>query len=278
MVKIIADTTSCISVEDAKKWGIPYIPQIIVFGNDSYRDDTEMDSDAFLKRLRASSSLPKTAAPPPPLYYPVFEELKTNGETGIVICPSNEVSGTIRSALTAAAEFPDVDIRVIDSYTIGTGLGSIVLNAKQWADAGLSGDEIAARIEEMRTRQKTYFVVDTLEYLYKGGRIGAARALMGSVLQVKPILFFYKQASAAESQRTRKKALARLGELVLSDCAKDGTVNLAMMHADALESANKLSDYFKSQLGLTDIPIRKVPPALIVHAGPGVVAVSYFTK
>jgi len=119
MIKIVADTTSGISPEKARELGIAYIPQIIIFGDEAYRDDTEIDNVTFLQKLRSSPVLPKTAAPQPPLYTPIFEEYGKPGNTIIVICPSAEVSGTVRSATVAAQDFPGADIRILDTKTIG---------------------------------------------------------------------------------------------------------------------------------------------------------------
>lgn len=279
MIKIVADTLSCISLEEAQKLGIYYIPQIIVFGEETFRDDTEMDAITFLKRLRASSSLPKTAAPPPALYTPIFRELSEQGHTIIVIAPSAQVSGTYRSASVAAQDFPNADIRVIDTLLIAGGLGAVVKQALRWAEAGLSPDEVVQKIEEMSKRHQLYFVVDTLEYLYKGGRIGAAKALFGSLLQVKPILTLRDgHTEAAESQRTHKRAIARLKEIVLSDCPRDPEAHLCVMHGDAEELARSIAAEMSTHLGVPveSIPIYDMTPAILVHAGPGVVAMAYF--
>jgi DegV family protein with EDD domain len=191
MTHLVADTLSCISVPDAKSLGLAYLPQIIIFGDESYRDDTEMDSETFISRLKASSVLPKTSAPYPSLYHPFFEKMAPSAEPILVICPSKLISGTVRSAETAAADFPNLDIRIIDTGTIGSALGSIVRKAVEWQKAGWTADEIEAGIKELSLRSRTYFLVDTLEYLHKGGRIGAAQALVGSMLQMKPILYIH---------------------------------------------------------------------------------------
>lgn len=279
MVTIVADTTSSIPVPQAQELGIPYIPQIIVFGNETYRDDTEMDSKTFLKRLRESSNLPKTAAPPPALYHPIYEKYTQDGNTVVVLTPSADVSGTFRSAEVAAADFPGRDIRVVDTRTIGSGLASIVLEAHRWAKEGLDADTIIERVKDMSKRERVYFVVDTLEYLYKGGRIGGAKMLVGSLLQVKPILQFMNgRTEPVESQRTKRRAMARLRELVYSECPHHDGALLTIMHGDAEEEAQALVDEFKTQLGISSIRIYDLPPAILVHAGPGVIGVSYFTE
>jgi DegV family protein with EDD domain len=279
MVTIIADTTCNLPREEARKLGIPFLPQIIIFGEESYRDDTEIDTQTFLKKLKASSTLPKTAAPPPALYTPIYKELIEKGDTIIVITPSAELSGTMRSAMVAAQDFPGADIRVIDTRTIAGGLTSIVLCAVKWAKEGLDANEIEKRVRDLIKRQRIYFLVDTLEYLFKGGRIGGAQALFGSILQVKPILTLRDgKTESVETQRTKHKALARFNEIILSECPKGTDAMLAVNHADAEKEANELASFFAKALGIKveDIPIYELPPAIVVHAGPGVIAVNFF--
>ena len=277
MIHIIADTTSSIPVAQAEELGIAYLPQIIIFGNQSYRDDNEIDTATFLKRLRTSTTLPQTAAPPPVLYNPIYQKLGTKGNTLIVLCPSTDLSGTYRSATVAAADFPDADIRIIDTRTIASGLGSIVLQALQWAKEGQDADTLVANIQEMSRRSRSYFLVDTLEYLYKGGRVGGAKMLFGSLLQVKPILMLKDgHTEPAETQRTKRRALTRIKELVAENFPRHHPAHLTISHGDAEEEAHKLAEELKTELGLSEVPVYEMPPAIIVHAGPGVLAVSFF--
>jgi DegV family protein with EDD domain len=278
MIKIITDTTSGLPLDVARAHDIPVLPQIIIFGEETYRDDTEMDTRMFLQKLRASPTLPKTAAPPPALYNPIFEQLLAEGyRTIICLHPSSELSGTVRSALTAAQDFPGADIRVVDTRTVAAPLATVVLLAARWAREGVDADTIIARVQDTLARQRVYFVVDTLEYLHRGGRIGGAQALLGGLLQVKPILTLRDgRVEPFEQQRTQKRALARLRELVLGECPRTPESYLAVMHADAEATARELAADFSAQLGIPDIPIYELPPAIVTHAGPGVLAVSYF--
>jgi DegV family protein with EDD domain len=279
MIKIIADTTSVIEPEEAQGLGIVLIPQIIIFGDKSYRDDNEITTDEFLSKLKTSPTLPKTAAPPPALYTPIFEQISKDKDTAIVICPSVNVSGTYRSATVAAQDFPDADIRVIDAYTIGPALGTLVTKAKQWADTGIDAQTIIDRINFAKKHNIIYFYVNTLEYLQKGGRIGSAQALLGSILQVKPILAFKDgQVSPFETQRTKNRAMARMAELVTTQCPHNTSSQLTVFQADAMEDAIKLRAGFADFINIDTVRITKLPPAIIVHAGPGVVAVSFFTE
>ncbi len=277
MVRIITDTTSGLPLDVAEACGVLVLPQIIIFGEELYRDDTEMDTRAFLENLRGSSVLPKTAAPPPALYDPIYEQLVTEGETIICLHPSSELSGTVRSATVAAQDWPDADIRVVDTRTIAGPLASIVLLAAGWASEGLDGDVIVERVEDLTARQRIYFVVDTLEYLHKGGRIGGAQALIGGLLKVKPILTLRDgRVEPFEQQRTARRALTRLRDLVMDECPRHADSHLCVMHADAEAEARSLADGFSAALNLSQVPIYELPPAIVVHGGPGILAASFF--
>lgn len=277
MIRIVADTTSTISPREAAELGISYIPQIIIFGEQAYRDDNEITSKEFLEKLKKSTSLPKTAAPPPILYHPVYEQFSKQNDTIIVICPSQKVSGTYRSAADAALEFPEADIRVVDTQTIGPALGTLVKKAVEWANEGRSAEFIVETIENLGKKVRIYFYVDTLEYLYKGGRIGTATALVGGLLQVKPILLFKDgQVNPFDKQRTKKNALARIVELIKSECPPSQEAHLSILEADAMQDAEALKKEFTESLKIHSIEIADLPPAIIVHAGPGVVAASFF--
>lgn len=277
MTKIVADTTSGLPLDLAAHLGIPMIPQLVIFGEQTFRDDTELTSADFLKKLKASSILPKTAAPPPALYTPIFAEAAKAGETVIVVAPTAKMSGTVRSAETARADFPAADIRIIDTLTIAGCLGSLVLAAQDLAQKGKSADEIEAAIRALIPRARTYFVVDTLEYLQKGGRIGAARALLGELLQVKPILQIKDgQAAPFAQERTKKRATGRLIEITAEQSAGSPNPYLCVMHIDAEDEAETICERLSSRLGVKNIPVYVLPPAIVTHAGPKTLAVGFF--
>ncbi len=277
MVTIVADTTAGLPRETTARLGIPLIGQIVVFGEESFRDDTEIDSATFLKRLKSAKELPKTAAPSPALYNPIYEDAKRRGDSVIVIAPSNKVSGTVRAATVAAQDFPGLDVRVVDSLSIAGNLGSLVLMAQEWAKKGADADTIVNWLNYWIGRGRIYFLVDTLEYLQKGGRIGGAKALLGELLQVKPILTIREgQVEPFEQQRTKKRAVARLVEIVEEQCPKNSGAHLCVMQADAKDEAGLLAADLRSRMNLKDVPVYELPPAIIVHGGPGVMAVGFF--
>ncbi|KAA0282430.1 MAG: DegV family protein [Chloroflexi bacterium] len=277
MTIIVADTTCGLPRDLLAKRGIPTVPQVVIFGEESFHDDKDLDTAAFIQKLKASKTLPKTAAPEPPLYFPIFEEAKEKGESVVVVAPTGKASGTVRSAQTAAQEYPGVDIRVVDSLTISCNLGSLVLLADDMAKAGKSADEIVAKLNEMIPRGRIYFLVDTLEYLAKGGRIGGAKRLVAELLEVKPILQVKDgQVEAFEQQRTKKRALARLVEVVTEQCPGGESAHLCVLQVEAEKEAEALVEELKSKVNVPHIPIYELPPAIVVHAGPHAMGVGFF--
>jgi len=277
MTLIVADTTCGLPRDMLAQRGIPLIPQIVMFGEDSFHDDKEMDTITFLQKLKASKTLPKTSAPEPPLYFPIFKQAEEDGESVIVVAPTSKASGTVRSAQNAAAEFPKADIRVVDTLTISCNLGSLVLLADDMAKAGESADNIVAQLNDLIPRGRLYFLVDTLEYLTKGGRIGGAKRLLAELLKIKPILQVKNgQVESFEQLRTRKRALARLVEIVVEQCPSGESAHLCALQVAAESDAESLVAELKSRVHVSQIPIYELPPAIVVHSGPRALGVGFF--
>ncbi len=277
MTIIIADTTCGLPHDLLDQRGIPTIPQIVMFGEEAFHDDKDMDTARFLQKLKASKTLPKTSAPEPPLYFPFFKQAQEKGESVVVVAPTSKASGTVRSAQTAAAEFPKVDIRVVDTLTISCNLASLVLVADDMAKAGESADAIVAKLNDMIPRGRLYFLVDTLEYLAKGGRIGGAKRLLAELLEIKPILQMKDgQVESFEQLRTKKRALARLVEVVAEQCPGGESAHLCALQVEAEKDAEALVAELKSRVKVPQIPIYQLPPAIVVHAGPRAMGVGFF--
>jgi len=277
MTRIVADTTSGLSGDMARRLGIPLVPQIIHFGEESFREGIDIDQVTFLKRLKADRELPRTAAPFPGDFIAAFGDTMRAGESIVCIFPSVEVSGTVRSAMTAREEFPGADIRIIDSRTIAGPLATMVLEADRAAKAGATADEVEALAGALIPRARIYFLVDTLEYLQRGGRIGGAQALLGSILQVKPILAFRDgRIEPYEKARSKSRALARLKELVLAEADRGSEARLTVMHSDAPGEASALASDLQAALHAPSVMIMDLVPAIVTHAGPGTLAVGFF--
>ena len=277
MTKIIADTTCGLPLAELAELEVDVIPQIIIFDDKAYRDDTEIDTPTFLAKLTKAKQLPKTAAPPPALYEPLFRSYTKEGQPIVIPTPSTDLSGTYRSAEVASESVPNAEVYIYDTRTIAGGLGVLVKQAKIWADEGKDPDKIIEDLKEMREREVVYFLVDTLEYLHKGGRIGNASFLIGSALQMKPILGVKDgKVTAIEKQRTSKKALKRLKTLVLEECPKGKEAHITVSHCGGQERATILGAELEEALDIDSIPIYEVPPAIVVHGGPGIISVSFF--
>lgn len=277
-VRIVTDTTATLPPEFVAAHPVEVVPQIINFGEESYLEEVELGYGDFIRRLKSSPVLPKTAAPPPGELVKAYTRQLEFAQTIISIHPTAEASGTVRSALTAKEmAFPDADIRIIDTRTIAANLAAMVIDAVEWAENGIEADEIVRRIQAMIPCGRIYFLVATLDYLRRGGRIGGAAALVASTLQVKPILEIKDgRVEALERVRTHHRALERLEQLVVAQCPRSPTAHLAVMHADDPENAARLVSDLKAAMGLADIPVYGVGAAITTHAGPGTLGVGFF--
>lgn len=277
-IRVVTDTTAVLPREYVEAHHVENVPQIIMFGQESFQEDYEISFADFIRRLRTSKQLPKTAAPPPGLLVEAYRRQLAEADTILSLHPSTEVSGTVRSAITAKEEsFPEADIRVLDTRTVGANLASMVLDAVEWAENGVSADEIMSRLQAMIPRSRIYFLVATLEYLQKGGRIGGASALIGTLLQIKPILELRDgRVEPLEKVRTHHQALARLKELVIERCPRDPSAHLSVMNAGEVEAAERLAHELASTLGAKHVPIYNVGASITTHGGPGILAVAFF--
>jgi len=277
MVKIIADTTSCLPLSAQQEFHIPVVPQLIHFGEKSYTEGLDIDTDSFLSLLQSSAELPKTSAPPPEFFKDIFAENANPDQTLICIHPSTELSGTVRSAETAKLDFPQSDIRVIDTRLVASPLGSVVQQAARFAADGIPADKICQHVIDLSRHCKLYFLVSTLDYLARGGRIGGASALVGNALQIKPILSLVDgKVEQHAKERTFKRALHHLKSLVLDEYPSREEGYMSIMHAGSPELAQELSSFFVTQLNISPPIISYLPPAIITHAGPGSIAVGFF--
>jgi DegV family protein with EDD domain len=276
MVRIVADTTCGVPKEILQHLGIPLIPQVVIFGEESYHDN-ELDTATFLQKLKNSPTLPKTSAPEPSLYNPIFSAAAQSGDSVIVIAPMSKASGTVRSAQVAAQNFPGVDIHVVDTMTISCNLATLVLQAHEMACQGKSAAEILDWLNGMMPHGQLYFLVDTLEYLAKGGRIGGAKKLLAELLEIRPILQVKNgQVEPFEQHRTKKKATARLVDLAIDRCKGVPQPYLCLLHVEAEAEARALHEQLMAALPLKEIPIYELPPAIVVHAGPKTLGVGFY--
>ena len=278
MTKIITDTTSCLQQSVQTDFNIPVVPQMIHFGEESFTEGLDIDNLSFLEKLRSSDKLPKTSAPPPNLFSSLFNSHQGKDEPILCIHPSSDLSGTIRSAETAKLDFPDLDIKIIDTRLVASPLGIVVHQAATWNQEGIKVEEIHQRVINLSSRGQIYFLVSTLDYLARGGRIGGASALLGNALQIKPILTLNDgKVKPHSKERTFKKALGQLKSYVLDEYPTTQDGLMSIMHAGNQALAEELASFFMERLGIPQPLISFLPPAIITHAGPGSIAVGFFS-
>lgn len=277
MIRIVTDSTAGLSPEVARHYGIAVVPQVVIFGDEQFLELEELSADDFMARLQNSRALPQTAAPSPGAFEAVYRPWIEAGDAILSIHPSADISGTIRGATTAAASFSGADIRILDTRTIAGPLGRLVVLAAEMAAAGHAAGEIWERLKELAPRARIYFLVDTLEFLQRGGRIGGAAALMGSLLQVKPILGLRDgRVVAVERQRTHARALNRLKEMVIAEAARAEAAYLSVMDAGRPLLAQTLADELQTALDAPDVFTTDLVPAIVTHTGPGAIGVGFF--
>ncbi|HSL56299.1 MAG TPA: DegV family protein [Acidimicrobiales bacterium] len=273
-VRIVTDSSCDLSDDEVGDLGIGIVPLSIRFGSEELVDRTELDVHEFYRRMATSDALPETAAPAPGAFEVAFRAAADEGADAVVcINLSSQLSATFQSARTAAGA-TDVDVRVVDSGSITAGLGTQVLIAARAAADGASADEIVALVEGLRPRTRVYGVLDTLDNLKKGGRIGGAQAMLGSILSIKPAIDLSSGAvQEAAKPRTRKKALQWLADKV----AEHGEVeHLAVMHGEAPD-IDEFLDLIGQRYDRSSIRVGHIGAVIGSHGGPRVIGACFLT-
>lgn len=270
-VAVVVDSTSDIPPATREELGITVVPLTILFGNQAYLDGVEMSTEEFYQRLVKDPVHPSTSQPSPGAFAEVYERLAREHEGIISIHISSKLSGTVRSAEQAAQMVTQVPIRVIDSTSVSMGFGFLGIEAAKLARAGKSLDEIAAQVEALIPRIRLWAVLDTLEYLRRGGRIGRAGAFLGTLLNVKPLIEVRGEVLPAERVRTHKKAIARMVELASAEAPY---TYLAVLHSRAQAYAEELAEQLSTIHPREAIIVAELTGVIGVHGGPGVVGVT----
>lgn len=276
VIKIVTDSTADIPKRVREQYGIEMVPLKCMFGAESFLDGITISNDQFYERLASSAALPTTSQPSPVEFTETYEKLykKFPDAQVISIHLSSGLSGTYQSALLGSSLMEEPgDVTVIDSRSVSYGLGMLVVKAADMAAAGSSKEEILAVIEAMMNDQKIYFLLDTLEYLQKGGRIGKAAALFGSILNIKPILTIDREGevSAVDKVRGTKKAMQRIIDLLKADFGSD-PIEMTVGWTHKRELALELAGLAQGQLDVRNIRQTDIGAVIGTHAGPGAAA------
>ncbi|WP_424765849.1 DegV family protein [Paenibacillus sp. sgz302251] len=276
-VRIVTDSTADIPAEVRERLGIVMVPLKVLFGEETYLDALTIDGDRFYEKLTQASALPTTSQPSPQEFLDVYERLLAEDADSPIISIhlSSALSGTYQSAVIAHSMLEqDSDITLIDSKSASYGFGMRVVKAAEMAQAGESKERIIEAHDKLQRDTQLYFLVDTLEYLQKGGRIGKASALIGSILNIKPILSLDPTGVviAVDKMRGSKKAIARIIELLKQEFG-DEPVNVTMAWAQSNETGRELGELVKSQFNVQEIDWTTIGSVIGTHTGPAVSAV-----
>ena len=279
MIKIVSDTASGLTREVAAQRGIQLISQRVMFGTETLRDGVDITNDVFLQRLKMSKEFPTTSQPPVGDYVDAFKRHLDAGHEVLCLTVSSLLSGTYNSAETAKKNLSSDKITLVDTKNVATGQALMVLEAARMVKEGRSVPEIVAHLEPMVAGMHLDFVLDTLEYLAKGGRIGGAQAFVGTLLQMKPILTIrHGRVEPLERVRTKTKAVARLREIVDMSVKAKRNVRLGVVHTGLPAEAEALSQEFRDMYDLDECLVLEMPPAVAAHAGPGALGAAYYVE
>lgn len=277
-VCIVTDSTADLPEQIVQELGITVVPLTVFFGDEAYLDGVELDSAGFYQKLAASKDLPRTSQPSPAAFQEVFQRLIAEGAEGILaVHLSNKLSGTYQSSCTARDMVLEasskVPIEIIDSLSISVGMNYAVEQAARLAREGKGLEEVKACVIDILARSQILAVLDTLEYVRRGGRIGSASAMLGTMLSFKPIISLRDgEVVPVERPRTRAKAYARVAQ-ILGELGEIEHVSIAQSNDEVGQQLSEtLKGVYKGEL-----PVYSLGAALGAHTGPGVAAIALVT-
>ena len=278
-IAIVTDSTANLPPEFIKDHNIQVLPLKIHWGDENFEDGVDLTPSDFYERLAKSSDLPTTSQPSMQEFLIVFEKLAPHCDGIIVPLISSGISGTVDSARAALALFSAVPVEVVDSHSTAAGLALVVIAASRAAEAGKNLEEVKQITENVASQVQLYFMVNTLEYLHRGGRIGGASRFLGTALKIKPILYLDDQGkiAALEQVRTFRKAMAKLVELAV-DKAAGKTAHVGIIHANAYDLAKRFQSQIAGRIKCSQLDIYELSPVIGTHVGPGTIGVALYTE
>ena len=275
-VAIITDSTAYIPQEMMKPYPITVLPQVLIWGDETFRDGVDIQPVEFYTRLAKATVMPSTAQVSPVEFEKAFQALNAQGYEVLAITISNLLSGTMASAIQAKASLAGLPVELVDSTTTAMAMGFQVLAAAKAAARGASLAECKAVAEASIPRTGVLVTVETLEFLHRGGRIGSATKFLATALNIKPIIEVTGgKLEGIEKVRTRRKALARLVELVGERTGGKKPLQISVLHANSQEDAEATLELAKSTYQVTEGSVTDVSPVIGTHVGPGTVGICW---
>lgn len=277
MIRIFTDSTSSLTLAEYQKYDLGMIPIMINEGEISKRELLDISYPEFYRKQRAGEKF-TTSQAGPQAFIEAFSPVIAAGDEIICILMSGKISGTVNSAILARETLNTDKISIIDSRQSGCGLAHLALQAGSMAAAGLNRSEIVKKLEDIQSRSRTYFVVESLKYLHEGGRLSGAQALIGSIIQIKPLIWLDQEGAVAtfEKIRTLKAAKARILSLI-EEHASLGLEKVMVMYCDNHDEAVEFSNLIKDKFGFSEPPVQ-LSPVIGAHTGPDVLGVWVITK
>lgn len=276
---IVVDSTAYIPQELVEKYNLYVIPLAVNWSGETMKDNVDITADQFYARLSQTSDSPTTSQPSAGEFVEVFEKAAKNADAIVAILISNELSGTIASAKAAADMMDGFPIEIVDSQHTAMTLGFLALEAARAAEAGdKSHTEIADMARDTIKRLHIVFVVDTLEFLHRGGRIGGASRFFGSLLSIKPVLHLENgRVEPLTKVRTKKKAINHVLDVAEASMAGKSNVRVSVLHASALAEAEDIKAEVIKRMNPVEILISGISPVIGTHVGPGTVGLAYYS-
>ncbi len=279
-VAVVTDSTAGIPNDRLKGLPVKIAPLQVIWDNQTFLDNVDITPAQFYERLKNSPTMPTTSQTTPAAFESIYQSLLDEGYDVLSIHISGKLSGTMDSAIQAKAALKTNRIEIVDSETTGMSLGFAALNIAKAAVQGASLAECKALAEQSRNHVGVYFLVSTLEFLHRGGRIGGAAAFLGTVLNLKPILTVSGgRIEAVERVRTMNKAIDRLLDLVEAEVTKRHTpIRLSALHANSPKEAEELLGRARQRFGVSEVEdavVADVSPVLGTHTGPGALGFAY---
>jgi len=277
-VAIVTDSTAYIPTEYVKQYNLSITPQVLIWGEEMFRDGVDMQPDEFYTRLKSAKTMPTTSQVPIVDMQATFQGLVDQGFSVMGIFISSKLSGTQQSAIQAKQMMGSAGEKVVivDSKSTAMALGFQVLSTARMLEAGASLQEGIAYAEKAHEKTGVFFAVDTLEFLHRGGRIGGAQRFIGSALNLKPILAVKDgKVEGVDRIRTKTKAHDRILELISEQVKGKSNIRIACLHANAHEDGKKLLERAASEFSPVETIYTELSPVVGTHAGPGTVGLAY---
>lgn len=276
-IAVVTDSTAYIPDDLLDKYDIHVIPLNVNWDDKSYLDNVEISAEEFYNKLQTESQLPTTSQPSAGAFKSLFLKLADDYEGVVAILISSDLSGTIASALAAKEMVGDFPVEIVDSRLTTMALGFLALKAAEVAQAGGDINQVAEAANSMIGQVRVLFVVDTLEYLHKGGRIGGAKRLLGSLLSMKPLLELVDgKIDTLDSVRTKKKAIQTMLSFFEEDAKAKEVIHLTIFHGVAEGDAEHVKEYVVDAYKPKTLIMSKLSPVLGVHTGPGTLGIAYY--